>query len=156
MVINEDFATWLRSEMDSRNWSQGELARRSGVSQSQISLLLQSRHAPRLDTLQLLARAFRMRKEDIFRQAGYLDPLPDDDTLAELQYLVTRLSTHERQRVLDFARYVDGRKPHVKPHVTVAESAPDYEADPCEVFHRLPPAAKNPALELLKLLAGEE
>lgn len=153
MGNGERFTQWLSEAMAARNWSQGELARRSGLSQSMVSLLVLGRNAPGVDTLQCLARAFNMRREDVFRIAGYLDPLPDQDdpALAELQYLVKRLPTLSRQRVLDYVRYVDGRRP-----ATVAESTPEYEIDPCDMFHRLSPNAQKPVLDLLKLLAGEE
>jgi len=153
MGNGERFTQWLSEAMASRNWSQGELARRSGLSQSMVSLLVLGRNAPGVDTLQCLARAFNMRREDVFRIAGYLEPLPDQDdpALAELQYLVKRLPTLARKRVLDYVRYVDGRAPRV----TVAESAPEYDIDPCDLFHRLSPHARKPVLDLLKLLADD-
>lgn len=151
---DERFIQWLNAEMEARNLSQGELARRSGLSQSMISLLLLGKNKPGIDTLHCLSAAFNMRKEDVFRNAGLLDPLPDkgDPALSELHYLIPRLSSNGRARVLDYARYVDGRKPQV----TIREGAAGYSADAaCDLFHRLSPEAQKPVLELLLLLADD-
>ena len=137
--------------METRNLSQGELARRSGLSQSMISLLLLGKNKPGIDTLHCLSAAFNMRKEDVFRNAGLLDPLPDkgDPALSELHYLIPRLSSKGRARVLDYARYVDGRKPQTTIHDDVVNYSAD---DACDLFHRLSPEARKPVLELMSLL----
>ena len=147
-----NFANWLRDEMAARHWSQSELARRSGLSQSMISLMALGRNQPGVETLQCLSRAFGIRREDIFRGAGWLDPLPDQDdpALGELQYLIPRLSRPARAKVLDYARFVDQRAPLP----LARESGAVYSADDaCELFQRLSPEKQKPVLELLKLLA---
>ena len=119
MIDTELFTQWLTAELDVRHWSQSELARRSGLSQSMISLLILGKNQPGIDTLQYLAVAFNMRKEDVFRTVGVLDPLPDQDdpALVALNYLIPRLSSQSRKQVLDYARYVDARQ-------TPGQSAP--------------------------------
>ena len=154
MLDGERFVEWLNAEMAARNFSQGELARRSGLSQSMISLLCLGKNKPGIETLHYLAAAFNMRREDVFRAAGLLDPLPDqgDPALSELQYLVPRLSSTSRARVLDYARYVDGRKPQM----TIRDDVVSYSADDaCDLFHRLSPDARKPVLELLALLVDD-
>ena len=149
MSVNEEFIRWLSDEMESRSWSQGEMARRSGMSQALVSLLLLGKSAPGLDSLHGIARAFKMRKEDVFRKAGYLDPLPGDDlALTELQYLIPRLPTNARARVLEYVRFVDQRRPVY----AVRENGTDYEEEVAALFHRLPASQQEAILALLRSL----
>jgi transcriptional regulator with XRE-family HTH domain len=44
--------------MDQKGWSQRDLARRAGLSQSQVGNILRGAHSPALDTAESLAQAF--------------------------------------------------------------------------------------------------
>lgn len=147
-MASEHFAQWLARELSARTWSQGELARRSGLSQSMVSLLILGKNAPGPDTLVCLARAFNMRREDVFRVAGYLDPLPDPDdpALPELQYLVKRLPRAARERVLDYARFVDQRHPIVR------DGPGEYANEIEPLFHALPQDKRELVVALLRAM----
>ena len=57
----------LQIKRESRNFSQAELARRSGVKQSVICFIEQGKTKhPRLDTARALAKALRCKLDDLF------------------------------------------------------------------------------------------
>ena len=66
-----------------RDWSQVELAQKSGVKQTTISAIERAQHSPRADTLEGLAHAFGCPT-----WALLLPGLPDDATLRRLDPLL--------------------------------------------------------------------
>ena len=63
----------IRELRTSRDWSQEELAKRSGVGRSYISLLeTDNLGKPSADYLVRLARAFSIRPEELYQAAGYI------------------------------------------------------------------------------------
>jgi transcriptional regulator with XRE-family HTH domain len=104
----KDFVNWLIGEMNSRGWSNSELARRAGVVHSTISLVLSSKSSPGPDLCLGLARAFRMPPEEVFRIAGLLPALPGDGTVPQYTRLIdcmNRLSVKDREEVLQYALF---------------------------------------------------
>ena len=73
----DDFGDWLTSEMNKRGFSQAELARRSNVSQSAISLVLSGQRKPGEDLCRAIAHTLGYPPETVFRAAGILPPAKD-------------------------------------------------------------------------------
>ncbi len=46
MTMGTDFETWLNEELQSRGWSQSELARRGGVNSSSINRIMSGERKP--------------------------------------------------------------------------------------------------------------
>ncbi len=63
---------WLIREINTRGWSQAELARRSSMSPSQISRVISGAQSPGLDTLTGVARALGLTLEQVLRRAEIL------------------------------------------------------------------------------------
>lgn len=105
--MKEHFVNWLDGELKERGWNQAELARRSlGVSRPTINNILNLKQTPTWDFCVSIARAFRIPPETVFGKAGLLPPLPaplDDLSLRELVDLAKRLTTEERQELLEYA-----------------------------------------------------
>lgn len=59
---------WLRVNRENKRWSVQQLADKSGVSRSTISLLEEGAANTTVDTLYKLARAFEMRLSTLCRQ----------------------------------------------------------------------------------------
>jgi transcriptional regulator with XRE-family HTH domain len=72
----DDFAGWLRGEIDGRGWTQAELSRRSGLVPSAVSNVLNRERLPGIDFCKGVARALGVRDIDIMRRAGIADPEP--------------------------------------------------------------------------------
>ena len=101
----EDFVTWLNSELETRGWSTRELARRAGVSAAAISNVLNRYNKPGKRTCKGIAKAFDLPVDEVFRRAGILPPIPDLDANAEaMLHLFRNLPVDEQDRVLMIMR----------------------------------------------------
>ena len=87
--------------MIQRDWSQANLARRSGVSKGMISLMINENQIPGPGICAKLAKAFKISPETVLRQAGHLPPLYDDpDTMAEWVHLYRIAEKQDREYLL--------------------------------------------------------
>jgi len=68
------FAAVLAELMRQRSWSQMELAKKSGISQKQISNLLSGKQSPSLDTAEAIAQAFDLETWHMLIRATGLPP----------------------------------------------------------------------------------
>jgi transcriptional regulator with XRE-family HTH domain len=107
IVSMKPFPEWLQAEMNKRGWSQGELARRAGVSRPAISNILSESRQPQAATCEAIARALGLPAEDVFRRAGILPPEPNSDPITELgTHLLRELPAEERERFVEQMRAV--------------------------------------------------
>jgi transcriptional regulator with XRE-family HTH domain len=67
-----DFSEWLNKQLDQRGWSQGELARRAGISQGAISNVLSGKREPGADFCMKVAQALGEAPEKVLKLAGIL------------------------------------------------------------------------------------
>jgi len=105
--MENEFSTWLTTEMNRRGWSNSELARRAEIVPSAISMVISGHRGPGLDLCVGLSRAFKIPPEDVLRKAGLLPPLPlpDDPTLQELFAYCKRLSPQARKEILEYVLF---------------------------------------------------
>jgi transcriptional regulator with XRE-family HTH domain len=68
----EAFAKWLTVQLELRQWKAADLARRSKLSVSAISLLLHAQRTPEPTSCQKLASALGLPVDLVYEQAGYL------------------------------------------------------------------------------------
>lgn len=112
------FTDWLEEQMRQRAWSQAELARRAGVTQSAISLILSGSRQPGEDVSNALAKALKIPPEEVFRAAGLLPPSRNENKkINELAHLAGELPDAELENVLEFAKH----------RLSIAEKKADYE-----------------------------
>jgi transcriptional regulator with XRE-family HTH domain len=78
-----DFSDWLSNLLVEKDMSQAELSRRSGISPSQISKLINRQSPPGKTTCEAIAKAFGISVITVYRHAGILPPGPDDDVRFE-------------------------------------------------------------------------
>lgn len=67
-----EFGEWLSKELDRIPWSQRELARQAGVTQTTIARIISGETSPQLKTLAGIAHAFGQSMEELLRRAGVL------------------------------------------------------------------------------------
>jgi transcriptional regulator with XRE-family HTH domain len=106
--MENDFISWLTTEIDRRGWTNTETARRAGVVQSTISLTISRKSRPGIELCRGLARAFNIPPEEVYRRAGLLPPLPDEPDHAQerrLYDLYRRLPERVRERVVEYAAF---------------------------------------------------
>jgi transcriptional regulator with XRE-family HTH domain len=93
----DKFSTWLVSELNKRNWSQAELARRARVSRASISGLISEIHNPGIDICNGIASAFNLRPEEVYRVAGLLPPSREiDPGTMELAHRISQLPQEDQ------------------------------------------------------------
>lgn len=99
------FVEWLEDQLDERTWTPSELSRRSGISQSAISLVLNGERKPGNAFCDGIAKAFKMPPDTVHRLAGLLPVKPNDDsTVSEITTIYHELDDENRQDLLDYAR----------------------------------------------------
>jgi transcriptional regulator with XRE-family HTH domain len=98
------FINWLNQELKERRWQQKDLAEAAGVSDSTITLVLKGDRKPGADLCNGIARAFGIPPEEVFRMAGLLPALPeeDDELARQLVEKFKRLPIEKRREVLSY------------------------------------------------------
>lgn len=103
-----DFATWLTTEIDNRGWTNSELARRAGMRQSTISMLISGHNKPGLDVCIGIAKAFRISPEEVLRRSGLIPQISvndDDPTILKVVEYLRRLDMNDRVEVLTYTMF---------------------------------------------------
>lgn len=103
----DKFSSWLVEELNKKDWSQAELARRAKISRTSISDLISEKHNPGVDICNAIASALNYRVEDVYRIAGLLPPERKNNSLDnEMLHLFGLLPENEKQQVIDYVRYI--------------------------------------------------
>jgi transcriptional regulator with XRE-family HTH domain len=104
--METNFPKWLNDQLENRGWSQAELARRSGISPSQISRLINDSRGIREKSVLGISNALKIPPEDVYREAGLLPRVTQKKSqLEELDHLASLLSRDDLQEVIDYARH---------------------------------------------------
>ncbi len=104
--MSDTLRAWLSEELERRKWSQGELARQSGISRPYISQVLSGDASPSVNFVAKVAAALNEPLDKLMRLAGILPSSEDDPTLAEIQDILKNLSPRQRKEALRFLRYL--------------------------------------------------
>lgn len=100
-----DFNIWLQQEMNKREWSISDLARQAGVSRGSIANILRGDRKAGVEICEAIAYAFKVSPEIIYRRAGLLPPLPNqDESREELVHLYNSMTATNKEDVIDYAR----------------------------------------------------
>lgn len=99
-----DFADWVVKELRSRDWSQADLSRSSGLTRGGISNLINRVRQPNPDTCRAIARALDLPYEVVLQKAGILPKESDknDPRLKIIEYLVSQLDQDDQDEVIAF------------------------------------------------------
>lgn len=104
------FGEWLKSELERRQWTQGELARRSGYDSGQISHWVNGTRTPSVRSCRDLAEALDLPEQVVMEAAGrkIRNPeIPDgvdlhDPAINFVAHNIDQLSPEDRERLLRF------------------------------------------------------
>jgi len=95
------FGEWLQNELDARRWSQREFSRRSKVSIGTISNAINGVYEQDKNTLLAFAKALRLPKEVLFREAGVLPDVPEATAQSEQAlHLFRQLNEADKTTIL--------------------------------------------------------
>jgi transcriptional regulator with XRE-family HTH domain len=132
--MTERFVSWLLTELDSRGWSQRELARRTGLSPAGVNQIVNQARLPTWDFCARVARALSIEPNQVFVLAG-LRPARPPGVLEEQEVvnLLRDLDDRSRGLVISMIRAAAGHRALS----VMAEAPPRYElrtADECELI----------------------
>lgn len=106
-----NFSQWLKSELDLRGWNQSELSRRSGISNPQISRLINMQSTPGDSACRAIAKALKLPAETVFRAAGLLPPTVQHSPIEDQIILLLReLPPEEQDEILELLRFKTQRQ----------------------------------------------
>ena len=106
-MTKETFPQWLLTEINERGWSQGELARRAGITQGAVSHILGGMRSPGPEFCKAVAKALGYPPEVVFRKAGILPPKPPQNEETEIAlHLLNQLPPEKRQAALQFLKFL--------------------------------------------------
>jgi transcriptional regulator with XRE-family HTH domain len=110
----ETFSCWLEHQIRQRSWKPADLARAAGIPNATISRILNGTRQAGPDVCRAIAKALRVSQEEVFRQRGFLDPIPSPVAAEEeLVYLYRSLNPDRREIALDVMRgLVQGMSGH--------------------------------------------
>lgn len=106
-------AEWLRTRLDSLEWTQKQLADRAGISTSSISELLNGRQAITAETAEKLASVFELRATapQLLQIAGALRTTYIEPSKRELAVnMFLALPADKQELVLDFMNMLRSRE----------------------------------------------
>jgi len=152
----DNFASWLNTELEARGWSLRELSRRSGMSTTVISDVINERQTPGLQFCVQVGRAFQESPESILRRAGLLPSLPSEvEEEREVVSILRRLPETARRTVVTMLRALVGQQPAIP---AVGEPRETYRTDDTLIpelldeFARVPDEWKEEALRQIQFM----
>jgi transcriptional regulator with XRE-family HTH domain len=104
-----DFADWLQKELDKRDWSQAKLAKNAGINRTGINKIINRSHKtnPSPETLEAIAKALKIPADEVYRHAGILPPVSEQDSQDELaQYLFDQLNDDNKTKALEYLEFL--------------------------------------------------
>lgn len=104
------FSEWLNAELKARGWKKVDLVRRSGVSFSQISMLMSGTRGVGDQSVIAIAKALKLPPVQVFEAAGFLPESKSDQWLEEMHVLLEHISPADREAVRIILRTCAERK----------------------------------------------
>ena len=105
-----DFVDWLNSRLKERNWSYSELARRAGVSPSNVSMVMSEQLKPSFEFCSKISRGLNLPPSLAMQKAGLLGRPNHSPTFDELVTMLEDFSIEEQADILDYAHYRQSRR----------------------------------------------
>jgi transcriptional regulator with XRE-family HTH domain len=100
-----DFSEWLLQKMESKGWSQADLARAAGLNRQSISDYINRRRTnPEPEAMIAIADAFDISPITVFRKAGLLPDRPETEvTFDDWKFLLEQLEPAEQEELRQIA-----------------------------------------------------
>lgn len=99
------FADWLLQTILERDITQAELAKRSGLSEASISLVINGKRNAGADFCERVARVLNLPVDDVFRRAGLLPIVAMvDERDREVSEIMSKLDSNDKDEMLEYAR----------------------------------------------------
>ena len=109
--MDTQFTTWLTQQLQEKDLSMRELARKGNISHTTISLVMSGERKPTYEFCVGIAKGLGLAQDEVLTLAGKL-PKPPEWTpdLQEWTYLFEQLTDEDRAEMLQLGRYKAGRR----------------------------------------------
>lgn len=105
MRNSQKLSSWLEAELKTREWTQSDLARISGIHRGIISKIILGGSQPTPETMEAIARALKLPPEHVFRAAGILPPITEiNEETEQIIYESSKLNPQDRAEVIAYIR----------------------------------------------------
>lgn len=97
---SEDFANWLRDQLNTRGWTQAKLAGLMGMSPAQVTRIMSGERGIGEQSLTAIAKAFKIPPEEVYRAAGLLPQKSEHDELVErAEHMLRSFKTEQYRQI---------------------------------------------------------
>jgi transcriptional regulator with XRE-family HTH domain len=109
--MDDKLVTYVNAQLRERGWSLRELARRSGLSHTIISLGLNEQRPMTFETVDAIARALGEPPEKLFRMAGLLPARTTrEELIEEIIHYFDQLDQTDQLRLITIAWSLSSRE----------------------------------------------
>lgn len=99
------FVNWLEKELENRQWTRSKLAKIAGISASSLSHIYTGKRMPGSDVCRAIADALKISPDIVYREAGLLDPIPEQDgIIGQILFELGGVSMDDKDEILEFIR----------------------------------------------------
>lgn len=105
LAMVDRFVEFLLRELQVRDWTQADLARKAGLSRMAVSAVIAGKRDPGPDLCNAIAGALELPPETVFREAGLLRDLPTPRAKFE-EIVIYRLSLLDDDQLENVLRYI--------------------------------------------------
>jgi len=98
------FSDWLLAELEKREWSQSDLARRAKVSNAAISDVLSGRRNVGRNLAASIAEGLKLPIEDVYREAGILPKAKEtaqDQWVRRIEHKLEQITDEDDRRTIE-------------------------------------------------------
>jgi transcriptional regulator with XRE-family HTH domain len=104
MTAERSLQNWIIDELNKRDWSQGELARRANITRGHISHILSGSRNAGAEVCIAIAKAFNEPPEKGLEMGGYLSKREPEPRLRDVMHKFRLLDDQEKA---DLEKYLD-------------------------------------------------
>ena len=142
--VTIELISWLSTELDTKGWSQRELAKRAGISQATVSQVLSQQQRPTWDFCAQIAGPLGISVDQAFILAGLKRrPPPAVEEESEFVAIIRELPAYTRDIVLTMVKALGQGSATV---AAIRQMTP-LEREILDAFRNLDPAWQEYALE---------
>jgi len=113
-----NFPVWIKNELKSKGLTQADLVKSSGISNAQISRIINKHNQPTAETLIAIARGLQVPANEVFQAAGLLPSATEITPLMERAiYYLSHLGPEDQERAVLYLEVLynhyrlDGERP---------------------------------------------
>lgn len=109
-TVDNSLSSWILSELDKRDWSQSELARRSGLTRTTISKIISEQSSIGIESMTGLAKAFRLPVTEVLQQAGLIPKIPEATAKEEqLLHMFRHMDDQDKKTIMNMAEFLSNK-----------------------------------------------